>query len=118
MCDSVFDCVTADAPKLAHETFRAIKPGLSAYADDPQKVRLLLSLHRRDQKGPGVRGAQVQLLEWNDKQLHTKSKTSTKRQNKQKNTTTEMMLEDHNLTQTNSDRLKLTQTDLNLLKLT
>ncbi|XP_042290259.1 ectonucleoside triphosphate diphosphohydrolase 6 isoform X2 [Thunnus maccoyii] len=25
------------APKLAHETFRAIKPGLSAYADDPEK---------------------------------------------------------------------------------
>ncbi|KAI3363570.1 hypothetical protein L3Q82_012155 [Scortum barcoo] len=24
-------------PKLAHETFRAIKPGLSAYVDDPQK---------------------------------------------------------------------------------
>lgn len=27
-----------EAPKLAHETFRAIKPGLSAYADDPEKV--------------------------------------------------------------------------------
>ncbi|XP_054455571.1 ectonucleoside triphosphate diphosphohydrolase 6 isoform X2 [Anoplopoma fimbria] len=26
-----------EAPKLAHETFRAIKPGLSAYADDPEK---------------------------------------------------------------------------------
>nr|XP_006638905.1 PREDICTED: ectonucleoside triphosphate diphosphohydrolase 6 [Lepisosteus oculatus]XP_015218261.1 PREDICTED: ectonucleoside triphosphate diphosphohydrolase 6 [Lepisosteus oculatus] len=26
-----------EAPKLAHETFRAIKPGLSAYADDPDK---------------------------------------------------------------------------------
>ncbi|XP_037536616.1 ectonucleoside triphosphate diphosphohydrolase 6 [Nematolebias whitei] len=25
------------APKLDHETFRAIKPGLSSYADDPQK---------------------------------------------------------------------------------
>ncbi|KAK1793685.1 hypothetical protein P4O66_011452 [Electrophorus voltai] len=25
------------APKLTHETFRAIKPGLSAYADDPDK---------------------------------------------------------------------------------
>lgn len=29
------------APKLAHETFRAIKPGLSAYADEPEKVELL-----------------------------------------------------------------------------
>ncbi|MBN3317840.1 ENTP6 diphosphohydrolase, partial [Atractosteus spatula] len=28
---------TVEAPKLAHETFRAIKPGLSAYADDPDK---------------------------------------------------------------------------------
>lgn len=27
-----------EAPTLAHETFRAIKPGLSAYADDPEKV--------------------------------------------------------------------------------
>lgn len=26
-----------EAPKLAHETFKAIKPGLSAYADDPEK---------------------------------------------------------------------------------
>lgn len=26
-----------EAPKLAHETFKAIKPGLSAYADDPDK---------------------------------------------------------------------------------
>uniref|UniRef100_A0A8D3CG51 nucleoside diphosphate phosphatase n=1 Tax=Scophthalmus maximus TaxID=52904 RepID=A0A8D3CG51_SCOMX len=26
-----------EAPSLAHETFRAIKPGLSAYADDPEK---------------------------------------------------------------------------------
>uniref|UniRef100_A0A3Q2QFC9 nucleoside diphosphate phosphatase n=1 Tax=Fundulus heteroclitus TaxID=8078 RepID=A0A3Q2QFC9_FUNHE len=26
-----------EAPRLDHETFRAIKPGLSAYADDPQK---------------------------------------------------------------------------------
>uniref|UniRef100_A0A8C8HNW0 Ectonucleoside triphosphate diphosphohydrolase 6 n=1 Tax=Oncorhynchus tshawytscha TaxID=74940 RepID=A0A8C8HNW0_ONCTS len=26
-----------EAPKLAHETFRAIKPDLSAYADDPEK---------------------------------------------------------------------------------
>ncbi|XP_059374782.1 ectonucleoside triphosphate diphosphohydrolase 6-like isoform X2 [Carassius carassius] len=26
-------------PKLAHETFRAIKPGLSAYADDPEKSK-------------------------------------------------------------------------------
>uniref|UniRef100_A0A8C7NCL4 Ectonucleoside triphosphate diphosphohydrolase 6 n=1 Tax=Oncorhynchus mykiss TaxID=8022 RepID=A0A8C7NCL4_ONCMY len=26
-----------EAPKLAHETFRAIKPGISAYADDPEK---------------------------------------------------------------------------------
>ncbi|XP_064173217.1 ectonucleoside triphosphate diphosphohydrolase 6 isoform X1 [Anguilla rostrata] len=27
------------APQLSHETFRAIKPGLSAYADDPDKCR-------------------------------------------------------------------------------
>ncbi|XP_058506965.1 ectonucleoside triphosphate diphosphohydrolase 6 [Solea solea] len=26
-----------ETPKLSHETFRAIKPGLSAYADDPEK---------------------------------------------------------------------------------
>ncbi|ROJ78937.1 Ectonucleoside triphosphate diphosphohydrolase 6 [Anabarilius grahami] len=26
-----------EAPRLAHETFKAIKPGLSAYADDPEK---------------------------------------------------------------------------------
>lgn len=30
--------VLTEAPKLAHETFRAIKPGLSAYADNPEKV--------------------------------------------------------------------------------
>ncbi len=40
----VFKCFPAEAPKLAHETFRAIKPGLSAYADDPEKVQLLVSL--------------------------------------------------------------------------
>ncbi|RXN38293.1 ectonucleoside triphosphate diphosphohydrolase 6-like isoform X1 [Labeo rohita] len=28
-----------EAPKLAHETFKAIKPGLSAYADDPEKSK-------------------------------------------------------------------------------
>ncbi|XP_073783336.1 ectonucleoside triphosphate diphosphohydrolase 6 isoform X1 [Danio rerio] len=28
-----------EAPKLAHETFRAIKPGLSAYADEPEKSK-------------------------------------------------------------------------------
>lgn len=33
--------IPAEAPRLAHETFRAIKPGLSAYADDPEKVQLL-----------------------------------------------------------------------------
>ncbi|XP_078099021.1 ectonucleoside triphosphate diphosphohydrolase 6 isoform X2 [Sander vitreus] len=32
-----FQIENKEAPKLAHETFRAIKPGLSAYADDPQK---------------------------------------------------------------------------------
>ncbi len=32
-----------EAPKLAHETFRAIKPGLSAYADDPEKVTSKMS---------------------------------------------------------------------------
>ncbi|KAL2082935.1 hypothetical protein ACEWY4_020708 [Coilia grayii] len=26
-----------ESPKLAHETFKAIKPGLSAYADDPER---------------------------------------------------------------------------------
>ncbi|KAM4607173.1 ectonucleoside triphosphate diphosphohydrolase 6 [Polymixia lowei] len=28
-----------EAPKLAHETFRAIKPGLSAYADEPDECK-------------------------------------------------------------------------------
>ncbi|KAM3862878.1 ectonucleoside triphosphate diphosphohydrolase 6 [Diretmus argenteus] len=28
-----------EAPKLAHETFKAIKPGLSAYADDPDECK-------------------------------------------------------------------------------
>ncbi|KAJ8418339.1 hypothetical protein AAFF_G00140480 [Aldrovandia affinis] len=28
-----------EPPKLSHETFKAIKPGLSAYADDPDKCR-------------------------------------------------------------------------------
>ncbi|KAI7805096.1 ectonucleoside triphosphate diphosphohydrolase 6 isoform X2 [Triplophysa rosa] len=28
-----------EAPKLAEETFRALKPGLSAYADDPEKSK-------------------------------------------------------------------------------
>ncbi|KAM3605902.1 uncharacterized protein V6R79_006771 [Siganus canaliculatus] len=32
-----FQVEDGEAPKLAHETFRAIKPGLSFYADDPQK---------------------------------------------------------------------------------
>nr|XP_046257017.1 ectonucleoside triphosphate diphosphohydrolase 6 isoform X2 [Scatophagus argus] len=32
-----FQMENREAPKLAHETFRAIKPGLSAYADDPEK---------------------------------------------------------------------------------
>ncbi|XP_078032306.1 ectonucleoside triphosphate diphosphohydrolase 6 [Epinephelus lanceolatus] len=32
-----FQMENNEAPKLAHETFRAIKPGLSAYADDPEK---------------------------------------------------------------------------------
>ncbi|XP_028459308.1 ectonucleoside triphosphate diphosphohydrolase 6 isoform X2 [Perca flavescens] len=32
-----FQMENQEAPKLAHETFRAIKPGLSAYADEPQK---------------------------------------------------------------------------------
>uniref|UniRef100_A0A669F8Y7 nucleoside diphosphate phosphatase n=1 Tax=Oreochromis niloticus TaxID=8128 RepID=A0A669F8Y7_ORENI len=32
------------APKLAQETFRAIKPGLSAYADDPQQVGRIVEL--------------------------------------------------------------------------
>ncbi|KAF0027917.1 hypothetical protein F2P81_020658 [Scophthalmus maximus] len=32
------------APSLAHETFRAIKPGLSAYADDPEKLHLIKSV--------------------------------------------------------------------------
>ncbi|KAM9344944.1 ectonucleoside triphosphate diphosphohydrolase 6 [Symphorus nematophorus] len=32
-----FQMENREAPKLSHETFRAIKPGLSAYADDPQK---------------------------------------------------------------------------------
>ncbi|XP_067366926.1 ectonucleoside triphosphate diphosphohydrolase 6 isoform X2 [Channa argus] len=32
-----FQIENKESPKLAHETFRAIKPGLSAYADDPEK---------------------------------------------------------------------------------
>uniref|UniRef100_A0A3B4XZF7 nucleoside diphosphate phosphatase n=1 Tax=Seriola lalandi dorsalis TaxID=1841481 RepID=A0A3B4XZF7_SERLL len=32
-----FQIEEKEAPQLAHETFRAIKPGLSAYADDPDK---------------------------------------------------------------------------------
>ncbi|XP_071329580.1 ectonucleoside triphosphate diphosphohydrolase 6 [Trachinotus anak] len=32
-----FQIEEKEAPRLAHETFRAIKPGLSAYADDPDK---------------------------------------------------------------------------------
>lgn len=31
--------ILTEAPKLAHETFRAITPGLSAYADDPDQVQ-------------------------------------------------------------------------------
>lgn len=34
----VFFLLFTEAPKLAHETFKAIKPGLSSYADDPDKV--------------------------------------------------------------------------------
>uniref|UniRef100_A0A4W5P197 nucleoside diphosphate phosphatase n=1 Tax=Hucho hucho TaxID=62062 RepID=A0A4W5P197_9TELE len=34
-----FQLEDIEAPKLAHETFRAIKPGLSAYADDPEKCK-------------------------------------------------------------------------------
>lgn len=37
--NAVILCVTVAAPKLGTETFKAIKPGLSAYADDPEKVR-------------------------------------------------------------------------------
>lgn len=32
-----FQMENSEAPRLDHETFRAIKPGLSAYADDPEK---------------------------------------------------------------------------------
>uniref|UniRef100_UPI0037E95DA3 ectonucleoside triphosphate diphosphohydrolase 6 n=1 Tax=Semicossyphus pulcher TaxID=241346 RepID=UPI0037E95DA3 len=32
-----FQIENKEAPKLSHETFRAIKPGLSAYADDPEQ---------------------------------------------------------------------------------
>ncbi|XP_039995140.1 ectonucleoside triphosphate diphosphohydrolase 6 isoform X2 [Xiphias gladius] len=32
-----FQIESKEAPRLAHETFRAIKPGLSAYADDPEQ---------------------------------------------------------------------------------
>nr|XP_020477922.1 ectonucleoside triphosphate diphosphohydrolase 6 [Monopterus albus]XP_020477924.1 ectonucleoside triphosphate diphosphohydrolase 6 [Monopterus albus]XP_020477925.1 ectonucleoside triphosphate diphosphohydrolase 6 [Monopterus albus]XP_020477926.1 ectonucleoside triphosphate diphosphohydrolase 6 [Monopterus albus] len=32
-----FQLENKGAPRLVHETFRAIKPGLSAYADDPEK---------------------------------------------------------------------------------
>lgn len=34
-----FQMESKEAPKLNHETFRAIKPGLSAYADDPQQCK-------------------------------------------------------------------------------
>ncbi|CAJ1057613.1 ectonucleoside triphosphate diphosphohydrolase 6 isoform X1 [Xyrichtys novacula] len=34
-----FQTESRDAPKLAHETFKAIKPGLSAYADDPEQCK-------------------------------------------------------------------------------
>lgn len=34
-----FVFVPTEAPRLAHEMFKAIKPGLSAYADDPDKVQ-------------------------------------------------------------------------------
>ena len=30
--------ILTEVPKLARETFKAIKPGLSAYADDPDQV--------------------------------------------------------------------------------
>lgn len=40
----------AEAPELAHETFRAIKPGLSAYADEPEKVQLFSLLNLLVQK--------------------------------------------------------------------
>ncbi|XP_030052133.1 ectonucleoside triphosphate diphosphohydrolase 6 [Microcaecilia unicolor] len=32
-----FTQMSKETPKLAHETFKALKPGLSAYADDPDK---------------------------------------------------------------------------------
>ncbi|XP_074532678.1 ectonucleoside triphosphate diphosphohydrolase 6 isoform X1 [Halichoeres trimaculatus] len=34
-----FQTESGEAPKLSHETFRAIKPGLSAYADDPKQCK-------------------------------------------------------------------------------
>nr|XP_033792881.1 ectonucleoside triphosphate diphosphohydrolase 6 isoform X2 [Geotrypetes seraphini] len=34
-----FKQMPKETPKLAHETFKALKPGLSAYADDPDKVK-------------------------------------------------------------------------------
>lgn len=39
---------STEAPKLAHETFRAIKPGLSAYADDPEKVTDFIYLFEKN----------------------------------------------------------------------
>lgn len=53
-------CVVAAAPKLGSETFKAIKPGLSAYADDPEKVGTNAHKHTRARlkaemvKGRGV----------------------------------------------------------------
>lgn len=38
MCPLFIYFSPAEAPKLAHETFRAIEPGLSAYADHPEEV--------------------------------------------------------------------------------
>lgn len=34
-----------ETPTLTHETFKALKPGLSAYADDVEKVRIFSHIY-------------------------------------------------------------------------
>lgn len=38
-----FSCRPGETPTLTHETFKALKPGLSAYADDVEKVTVFCS---------------------------------------------------------------------------
>lgn len=60
-----FQMEDKEAPKLAHETFRALKPGLSAYADDPEKctagIRDLLEVAKSSVPPPLWAGTPVVL---------------------------------------------------------